>query len=196
MVNTFNKLWYQKDYSESEMEDLMANRNYIQEYIDLYCPELFKVPEDITADNLQEFLEIILKNYEFYLFSNDALVYLVESVYSCFHQAYDEFPKYPKNNRKELALNILCTIERGPGSSIIPEDVKFLIKCLNVPDEEIVNTHEYIESHFEQFDYSKRLTENSDRFNLLNEQRKEAIEKGEPIPIRPMGIEIDLCYKK
>ncbi len=37
MINTFNKLWYQEDYSKSQMEDLIANRNYIQKYIDLYA---------------------------------------------------------------------------------------------------------------------------------------------------------------
>ena len=146
MINKFNKLWYQQDYSESEKKDLMANRNYIQRFIDLYCPEHFSIPEDITSDNLQEFLEITLKYYQLYLFSNGALVYLTESIYSYFHQAYDKFPKYPKNDRKELALNILCTIERGSGSSIIPEDVAFLIKCLNISEDKIIYMYDYIVS--------------------------------------------------
>ena len=45
MGDTFNKLWYQEDYSKGQKEDLMANRNYIQRYIDLYCPELMKHKE-------------------------------------------------------------------------------------------------------------------------------------------------------
>jgi hypothetical protein len=196
MLKKLNKLWYQQDYSESEKRDLMANRNYIQRYIDLYCPERFNVPEDVTSDNLQEFLEIILKYYQLYLFSNSDLVYLAESIYSYFHQAYDEFPKYHKNDRKELALYILCTIERGSGSSIIPKDVPVLIKCLNIAEDKIVYMYGYIDSYFEQCDYSKRIAENSSFFNLINQQRKEAIEKGQPLPIRPMGIEIDLYYKK
>jgi hypothetical protein len=55
--------------------------------------------------------------------------------------------------------------------------------------------HDYIDNYFKQFDRSKRFREEA-RFNLINQQRKEAIENGQPIPIRPMGIEIDLFYKK
>jgi len=193
-----DKLWYKGDYSENEKEEIAASRKYIQRYIDYYCPESFKVPEDITTDNLQEFLETILKYYRLYLFNLNELINLGESIHEYFHRAYfDDFPdtfypKYPDTDRRSLALSILN--EMNSCQSIMPEDVPTLIKCLNVPDDQIADMHDYIDNYFKQFDRSKRFREEA-RFNLINQQRKEAIENGQPIPIRPMGIEIDLFYK-
>ncbi len=121
----------------------------------------------------------------------------MESIYSYFHQAYDEFPHYPKNDRKELALNVLCTLERSPGSSILPEDVPFLIEYLNVPDDKIIRMDSALDDYFDQFDLTKRCNEElSHRYEVLRQQRIEAIEKDEPLPIKPMGVELDMCYKK
>jgi hypothetical protein len=195
-----NKLWYKDDFFSAERECILASRQYIQKYIDLYCPERFNVPEDITTDNLQEFLEIILKYYQLYLFNQNELMNLGESIEEYFHKAFiDEFPEqwypeYPKTDRRELALHILSEIASGP--SIHPEDVPVLIKCLNVSEEQIIAMYDYIDNYFNQFDRVKRFNNELSRFNFINDQRKEAIEQGQPIPIRPMGIEIDLYYKK
>ena len=195
-----NKLWYQLDNSGVEVKECIARRQCIQKYIDLYCPERFNVPEDITIDNLQEFLEIILKYYQIYLFNQNELINLAESIEDYFHIAYfDEiadisFPEYPKTARQKLAVDILSRMARFP--YILPEDVPILIKCLNVPEEQIINMCDYIDNYLEQFENVKRCNNEISRFNFINEQRKEAIEKGEPIAIRPMGVEIDLYYKK
>lgn len=197
-----NKLWYQDDFLENRSieEEVTASRRYIQRYIDLYCPERFNVPEDITPDNFQDFLEIILKYYGLYLFNLNELLNLAESIDLYFHRAYWEdfpdtlFPKYPETDRRELALYILVNIDQWIG--ILPEDAPTLIKCLNVPEEQIIDMYDYIDNYFYQFDLIKRANESRSRQNFVNDQRKEAIAKGEPIPIRPMGIEIDLYYKK
>lgn len=195
-----NKLWYKDDFFSAERDYILASRQYIQKYIDLYCPERFNVPEDITTDNLQEFLEIILKYYQLYLFNQNELINLGESIQEYYHKAFiDEFPKkwypeYPKTDRRELALHILSEIANCP--SILPEDVPVLIKCLNVPEAQIIDMYDYIDNYFNQFERVKRANNQLTRFNFVNDQRKEAIEKGQPIPIRPMGVEIDLYYKK
>ena len=75
--------------------------------------------------------------------------------------------------------------------SILPEDVPTLIRCLNVPKGQIADMHDYIDNYFEQFDRSKRFREARPNFNFVNEQRKEAIKNGQPIPIRPMGIDFN-----
>jgi hypothetical protein len=196
-----NKLWYKESYARSPMYQIISSRKYIQKYIDLYCPEKYQVPEDITTDNLKKFLEIMLEYYQLYLFNQNELINLGESIVIYFYNAYfDDFsdtfyPKYPKNDRRELALHILEEINSCK-SSIMPEDVPILIKCLNVPDDQIADMHDYIDNYFKQFDLEKRFHEATPRFNFVNEQRKKAIKNGQPIPIRPMGVEIDLYYKK
>ena len=190
-----NKLWYKEPHARSPMYDITSSREYIQKYIDLYCPEKYKVPEDITTDNLKEFLEIILKYYQLYLFDLNELINLGESINIYFHNAYfDDFPdtfypNYPDTDRRSLALSIL--FEMNSTQVIMPEDVPTLIEYLNVPDDQIADMHDYIDNYFEQFDLCKRFREELSRFNLVSEQRKEAIENGHPIPIRPMGIELN-----
>lgn len=190
-----NKLWYKDDRWEGGMEENIASREYIQRYIDLYCPERFSVPEDVTTDNLQEFLEIILKYYQLYLFNMNELINLGESITHCFHKAYyDDFPDtfyptYPDSDRRQLTLHVLGKISNCP--SILPEDVPTLIKCMNVPDEQIIDMYNYIDNYYNQFDDLKRFSEDVPRFDILNKQRLEAIKKGQPLPIRPMGIELN-----
>lgn len=205
-----NKLWYRffydeersklEAYSKLEMEGLIANRQYIQKYIDLYCQGIFSVPEDITTDNLQQFLEIILKYYQLYLFDLNELINLSQSVCNYLHKAYLEdfpdtaFPYYPKNDRRELVLYLLQEIDGC--QSILPEDVPTLIKCFNVSEKQIIDMYDYIDNYLNQFDLSKRFNNSRLCVDLVNKQRKKAIDKGQPLPIRPMGIELDLCYKK
>ena len=198
-----DKLWYQKYYRGTELErqQVAARRQYIQRYIDLYCPELFSVPEDITTDNLKEFLEIILKYYQLYLFNLNELINLGESLTGYLHRAYMEdfpdtlYPRYPDSDRRGLALCILN--EMDSCQSILPEDVPFLIKCLNVPNGEVAGAYKAMKEYFEQLDCDMlRFKGARPRYDFLNKQRLEAIEKGRPLPIRPMGIELDMCYKK
>ena len=59
-----DKLWYTRwegdnGYVDGATRSLVGDRKYIQEFIDLYCYDSFKVPEDITPDNLQFFIEKI-----------------------------------------------------------------------------------------------------------------------------------------
>ena len=195
-----DKFWHLKLKTENSIKYVKIDRDYIQKFIDLYCVEHFSVPEDITTENLKEFLEIILRYYELYFFKMISLIDLGEALTNCLQEMYAEdfpetnFPYYPKEDRRELILTILDEIESS--QSILPEDVPFLIDCMNVEEEKIAETHKVITDYFDQFDRSKRFMEDIPRFELLNKQRLEAIEKGRPLPIRPMGIELDMCYKK
>lgn len=197
-----NKLWYKQAFKGEIVNHLINLRNYIQGLIDLYCPELFKVPEDITHNNLQQFLEITLKNYQYYNLNNSNLMDLGEALEYYFSRTYkNEFSNtsylnYSSNDRRALALHILRHCIEYTSWVLLPEDVPFLLKCLNVPDDQIVHMEEKLDNYFKQFDFEKRCNvEIPKRWEVITMQRKEALEKGEPLPIRPMGVELDMCYK-
>nr|WP_245207541.1 hypothetical protein [Rickettsia fournieri] len=60
-----DKLWYEKINEEDAYI-----RKTLQEYIDLYFFDSveFKAVEDITLENLGDFLEVMLKHYQQYHF--------------------------------------------------------------------------------------------------------------------------------
>lgn len=79
---------------------------------------------------------------------------------------------------------------------LLPEEVPLLIECLNIPEDEIIYVEEKLEKYFNQFDFIERSNiEFPKRWKTIKKQRQEALEKNEPLPIRPMGIELSLCYK-
>jgi len=196
-----NKLWYKETYLGESTEDLVYARNHIQEIINLYCTGYFNVPEDITVDNLQQFLEIILKHYQLYNFHSSELAEICESIELYFHKAYFNdfpesfFPTYPKTDRRSLVLHIHDYIDTHE-IWLLPEEVPMLIECMNVSDDKIIKMYDFMDNYFQQFDHAKRCNEEvGRRYRTIKKQRKEALESGKPIPIRPMGIELDLCYK-
>ena len=197
-----NKLWYKSEEGE-DLDYLVREREYIQRIINLYCSELFKLPEDITPDNLKEFLEIVLKNYKYYNLSISDLLDIGDALSRYFHNAYsDEFPdtlypSYPDNDRRSLAIFIFDEFMAYPSYDILPEEVCFLLECLNTPEDKIVYMKRKVEEYFNQFDIIRRANaEIPKRWRIISEQRLEAIEKNQPLPIQPMGIELSLCYKK
>lgn len=181
------------------MKHLTDSRDYIQKFIDLYCDRTFNVPEDINSDNLKKFLIIMLKHYEYYHFTALELKELAESISIYFCSAYcDEnnelgFPEYSENDNRNLSLTMLLEIKSS--HHILPEDVSFLIRCLNLPDDKVVDINNIIDNYFNQFDIMKRCNEELPRREtILKKLRLEALENNEPLPIRPMGIKLDPCY--
>lgn len=86
-----NKLWYEPRFAGEDVTAENISRQYLQEIIDLYCFDVFKVLEDITPDNLAQFLEIILKQYEYYNLSDLMSIDDVFELY--FYRRYkDDFP--------------------------------------------------------------------------------------------------------
>jgi len=205
-----NKFWYEKnpltgEYDDWKHEEAPVYREYIQELIDLYCPDLYKIPEDITLDNLQQFLEVILKQYQYYNIKSGWLLELGDAIHSYFHRAYREefpdtnWPTYPEGDRRQLTLDVLDNCFEGTGKwgHFFPEEVPFVIECINVPDEQVADMEDKLDKYFNQFDSMRRINvELGRRWQVLDKQRLEALEKGEPLPIRPMGIELDPCYKE
>lgn len=177
---------------------------YLQELIDLYFfdSEIFKVAADITDDNLKEFLEIILKHFQYYNITISRIWDLGDAlVIYFFYKDNDDIEEpvvYPETDRRELTFYILDNAMACYTMwCIMPEDVPFILKCLNAPDEQIIDMYDKLDKYFEQYDGTQRCNvELPRRFDTINSQRIEAIEKNQPIPIKPMGIKIDLCYKK
>lgn len=183
-----NKEWYE--------EDLWALR-YLQELMDLYCFESksFTVPEDITPDNFKEFLEIILTQYHYYNMHIGHVLDLGDAFDVYFR---GEDCDYPETDRRALAFYISdMAIQSGVNWPILPEDVPFMLECLNAPDEQIIYMYDKLDNYFEQFDHCTRCNEEGPRRDkIINKQRLDAIAQKEPLPIRPMGIKLDMCYKK
>jgi hypothetical protein len=195
-----DKFWYQNVYALQDNETT-GSRKCIQKFIDLYFNDIFNVPEDITMDNIKDFLERLLKYYEHYYFEFIQLINIGESIVTYFsHALIDEnlergFPEYSKSDRRNLVLDILW--ELYSSQTILPEDVPFLIQYLNTTDDKVLEARALFENYFDQFDIIKRTNkELPRRYKILEQQRLEAIEKWQPIPIRPMGIELDMCYLK
>ncbi|WP_341755666.1 hypothetical protein [Candidatus Tisiphia endosymbiont of Ptychoptera albimana] len=194
-----NKLWYE----DIDKDVLLISRNYLQSYIDIYCfdSEQFRVVEDIVTENVGEFLEIILKNYQQYHFHLWNLSDIGQALELYFHRAYiDEFntcyPDYPENDRRSLGLYVIYYIQIGPGYTILPEDVPYLIAYLHTDADEIVGSDKKIDAYLDQFDHIKRCNEGDKRWNAITKERQEAIKEGKPLPIRPMSIKLSSCWKK
>lgn len=194
-----NKLWYEED-----LEDGKWAREYLQKYINFYCfdSKLFKVPEDITFDNLKEFLEIIFRQYQHYNLSWLQLLYLGDAfdIYLdiAFRDEFEEgYANFPDNDRRGLVLSVCRRCVQNSIWPIFPEDVPFLIECLNAPDAEIVNMYDMLDNYFDQFDSVKRVNEEyKKRWETIKKERIEALQNNQPLPIRPMSIELDPCYQK
>jgi len=53
-----------------------------------------------------------------------------------------------------------------------------------------------MDNYFDQFDDQMRLDEYWLRWETIIRQRKEALENNDLLPIQPMGITLNLCYKR
>lgn len=226
-----NKSWYEISPREGQLV-----RAYLQKLINLYCFESkeIKTPEDITIDNLKDFIEIILKNYQYYHFShNDLLslgdafdIYLQDALGREYleYASGEEFdlsgmeretifehikatrekanyivatPEYPNTDRRQLVLDICSNCMQWSANWVLlPEDVPFVLECLNAPDNENINMYDKLDDYFEQFDIGARFDELAKRRKILTEERLKALRENQPLPIRPMSIELDMCYKK
>lgn len=197
-----NKLWYTPLFEGECVDESIHFRNDIQQIIDMYCPELFQAPEDITPDNLQQFLEIILINYQYYYIRRHHILNLGEAFDDYFERAYKEnfleagYIKYPDTDRHQLVLYIWhLFLSSGDFSILLPEYIPLLPECLHTSDDQIIYMYDKIDKYFEQFDIKAHTEEIYHRHDILSEQRLKALEKGDPLPIRPMGIKLDMCYK-
>lgn len=193
-----NKLWYQEYPEETKWP-----REYLQKYINFYCSDskLFKVPEDITLDNLKEFLEIILRQYQYYNISNARLLDLGDAFDKYLGIAFrdefpDDYPNYSNEDRRQLALDVCDNCLQHSTWPIFPEDVPFVIECLNAPEAEIVNMYDRLDKYFDQFDRIKRNNEEwPNRWLVITKERIQALQNNDPLPIKPMSMKIDSCYE-
>ena len=202
-----DKLWYTRwegdnGYVDGATRSLVGDRKYIQEFIDLYCYDSFKVPEDITPDNLQFFIEKILIQFQYYNVFEYHLVNLAEALEFYFDYAYnDEFPdgfRTFNGDKKSEPFYLLFWMAWDTGRQCpLPEDVPFILECLNYVGPDTRSIENKFEAYFSQFDTMQRFNiESGKREKAIKRERIEALEKGEPLPIRPMSIELDPCYKK
>ena len=200
MINSSwsNVIYYRKETDESLCT---WSKSCIQKIINFYGPESFHEIENINVNNLHQFLKVLLKNYQYYNISLGSLMELGDAIEEYFKRIYVDhnwwYPNYPKTDRRLLSLliidNCMATTWWWP---ILPQDVPFLLECLNISDELIIYMEGKLNAYFNQFDLVKRCNaEIPRRWEVITRQRKEALEKGEPLPIRPMGIELDMCYK-
>ncbi len=194
-----NKLWYQEYPEETKWV-----RPYLQKLINLYCfdSKIFKEPEDIKLDNLQQFIEIIFKQYQHYnihigniLDLGDAFDFYLSIAFK--DEFPEEYPSYPDTDRRQLVLDVSGNcIQSGTCWNIFPEDVPFVIECLNAPEAELPNMYDKLNKYFNQFDNVKRTNEECPkRWEAMKQERIEALQNNKPLPIRPMSITLDPCYK-
>lgn len=180
-------------------EGRVLDFQYTQKFINLYCPESFKSLNDITPENLHIFLEIMLKQYQYYNMDIHHIKDLAESVGDYLYDSYiDQFSEgvycYPNNDRRSLSDFILTELDCF---SIFPSDVPFVLECLNCEDNEVALINDRLKAYFEQFDQMQKMNvEHPRRWQAIKRERIEALAKNEPLPIRPMSITLDPCYKK
>ena|GEM_PF-4037709 len=79
--------------------------------------------------------------------------------------------------------------------ALLPEDVPVLIDFFHTPDKKIVEAGSKMDNYFDQFDDQMRREEYWFRWETITRQRKEALANNDILPIRPMGITLNLCYK-
>ena len=191
-----NKLWY------NEYSGCITYRKFLKEHINKYAPNLYQEVEDITPDNVHNFLEIILKRYAEYCFHTYTLDDIGDVIEYYFGYAYkDEFPEqnypnYSNDDRRSLSMLMISYFDQsGFIGALLPEDVPVLIDFLHTPDKKIVEAGSRMDNYFDQFDDQMRLDEYWLRWETITRQRKEALENNDLLPIRPMGITLNLCYK-
>lgn len=178
-------------------------KKYIQLILDSYCSdsEQFRVVEDITPESWGDFLKIVLKQYQCYNIHRWCLHDLAEALW--FYSRgpnpeewrFYEFPVYPVNDRRNLAILINNCLESG-NTMFFPEEVPKLIEFLDTPNGNALEVEKVIEQYLDQFDDRAREEEYDRRWKAITNQRLEEITFGGMFPIKPMNIELDLCYKK
>ena len=200
MVNMVNKIW--------DEDDLWVPK-YLQELIDVYFfdSEQFKVPSDITNDNLHQFLETILKHYQYYHIHYTVLLNLGDALDTYLYyldydviEGYSKHTVYLKNDRRYAANRVYNDCLQGGGDwhHMFPEEVPFVLEYLTAPETEIIHIEEKLDAYFEQFDMMQRCNvEIPRRWKAICRERLEAIKNDESLlPIKPMTIELDMCYKQ
>lgn len=100
--------------------------------------------------------------------------------------------RYPKSEKLDLVLDIDFYLESS--EPVFPEDVPKLIEYLDSNNKE--EAGRILNEYLNQFDFNDRRVEEKRRWEAINRERLEAIQNNQPLPIRPMGIELDMCYKE
>lgn len=193
-----DKLWHEK----INKEDTYIKKT-IQEYIDLYFFDSakFKVVEDITLENLGEFLEVMLKHYQYYHFHLGELYDVGEVLEEYFDYVFMDYnkeinyPKYIAENKCRLGLLMLNYIQMIGTPRIFSEDVPHLIEFLHTKDGEVKKAEGKLDTYFAQFDDMKRQDEDYRRWEAITKERQQALAENKPLPIRPMSIELSKCLK-
>lgn len=153
-----NKLWYEKISTKDSYI-----RTTLQEYIDLYFSDSiqFKIVEDITLENLNEFLEIILKHYQQYHFHATELFDIGETLEYYFDYVYMNeereinYPEYDNEDRRKLAILMLDYMQMIGIPKVLHEDVPYLIEFLHANDGEVTQAREKLDTYLTQFDLIK-----------------------------------------
>src|ERR1700677_3818508 len=131
---TVNKSW-----REGLDKDYLWIPIYIQSLIDLYFfkTDQFKVVEDITPDNCADYWKVVLKQYQYYNVTLGNLEDLGDALQFYFRFAHKlefaEYPVYPKNDRRNLAMYIDSYLQGTNEVVVLPEDIPKLIDYLYTP---------------------------------------------------------------
>lgn len=199
--NMQKRKWYVDPEDGSINEDILWCDKFIKECMDLYCTGQFTQVDNLNLQNIPYFLEIILKRYEEYYFNSIDLKDLGDALSTYILYAdLDEFPYQESknlsgNDRRCLGVNMAWILD-DTSFTILPEDVPVLINYLHTPDDQLVGSYDRLIDYLEQFDNTVRWSEVDKRWEVITQQRIEAIARRKPMPVRPMGIELDMCYKK
>lgn len=193
-----DKLWYKK----INEEDAYISKT-LQEYIDLYFFDSveFKAVEDITLENLGEFLEVMLKHYQQYHFHLGELYDTGEILEEYFDyvfmddEKYINYPKYSKEDRRNLGWLLIVNYIQMCNPRLFPEDVTHLIEFLHAKDGEVTKAQEKLNTYLAQFDLMKRQDEDYRCWEAITKERQQAIAENKPLPIRPMSIELSKCLQ-
>lgn len=111
-------------------------------------------------------------------------------------EKYIHYPKYSKEDRRNLGWLLIVTYIQMCNPRLFPEDVPHLIEFLHAKDGEVTKAQEKLNTYLAQFDLMKRQDEDYRCWEAITQERQQAIAENKPLPIRPMSIELSKCLKE
>lgn len=153
------------------IDDLfLKNKEFLNQIIKNIVKGSFRKLDDLSLDNLRNFLIPILKAYEKGLIDHSTLKNIADGLEEFIYEKYSSdypdsaYPKLPEEDKRFIGLKIIDYIDGMLDQFIIfPEDVSHFIEALQIPIGKEVEGYEKLKKYIKSFNFSQRLQEAKER---------------------------------